>query len=115
MAVITATRRYTFQAVHALHVGVHREHLHGHSYGLEVSYRGAGQSEIDAAVESLILRELHGRELGGELDPATGEVIVEWIHQRLGSSPVGPKIVAVALQETRKNRFVSARSEAAFV
>ncbi|MBX3022287.1 MAG: hypothetical protein KF799_11495 [Bdellovibrionales bacterium] len=112
---VTTTRRYSFKSVHALHVGLHRERTHGHEYALEVSFENHSASAVDEAVESLVLKRLHGHELGGELDPATGEVLVEWIHRRLRNSTVGLAIVGVALQETRKNRFVSSLSEARFV
>lgn len=101
--------------MHALNTGVHRERRHGHEYGLEVSFQGCTIAAMDAEVETAILSEVHGRELKSPLDPATGEVLVEWIHSRLQRGPLGDFVRAVAIQETRKNRFVSSKSEARFV
>ena len=110
---LTTTRRYSFQSVHALHVGVHRERRHGHQYFLEVSFSGCEVSQVDSEIGGILSR-LHGFELTGELEPATGEHLVEWIHSRL-SPGLGSHLKAVALQETRKNRFISSASEARFV
>lgn len=115
MALSTTTRRYSFKSVHALHVGVHRERTHGHEYNLEVTFAGAPAHAVDEQVEALVSAQLHGRELGGELDPATGEVLVDWVHRKLVSGPLASCVLAVAIQETRKNRFVSSLSEARFV
>ena len=115
MALSAVTRSYWFKSVHALHVGLHRERTHGHEYGLEVSFRGCPAADVDAEVAVSVMPSLHGRELGGELNPATGEVLVEWIHRRLLAGPLAAHILAVCLQETRKNRFVSSLSEARFV
>jgi len=115
MAVSTTTRRYSFKSVHALHVGLHRERKHGHEYDLEVTFAGADTRAVDEQVEALILARVHGHELTGELEPATGEVLVDWIHAELLRSPLSVCVLAVALQETRKNRFVSSKSEARFV
>lgn len=115
MAVSTTTRRYSFKSVHALHVGLHRERTHGHEYNLEVTFSGASVASVDEQVEALILSHVHGHELSGELDPATGEILVEWAHRELAKSALSKNILAVALQETRKNRFVSSMSEARFV
>lgn len=107
---LTVTRRYAFRSVHALLVGEHRERRHGHAYGLEITCSaGVDGDRLDQLVLERVLARLHGRELGQELEPATGEVIVEWIDERLRASGVAP--LAVCLQETRKNRFASARSE----
>lgn len=115
MGRVTITRRYAFHSVHSLVTGVHREKRHGHQYYLEVCFAGRDVAAIDQIVEAEILPHVHGRELRGELEPATGEHLVEWVHARLNASPVGPAIVACALQETRKNRFVSAASEPTYV
>ena len=115
MARVTSTRRYQFQSVHSLHVGALSEHLHGHDFQLEVTVRGGEIQAVDEWVEHEILAAVHGRELNSLLDPATGEALVEWIDQRLRQSPWAEKLIGVALQETRKNRFVSARSEVEIV
>jgi hypothetical protein len=111
------TRRYHFQSVHSLTTGLHREIEHGHGFGLEVSFLGGVEpARVDAIVREKILSVLHARNLNSVLSPATGEVLVEWAHARLLDSPeLSPFLRAVCLQETRKNRFVSSRSEVDFV
>lgn len=108
------TRRYSFQSVHSLDSGPLRERHHGHHYLLEVSFTGNDVNFADSVVEDLIARELHARELSA-LNPSTGEHIVDWVHGRLAVGPLGSRLRAVALQETRKNRFVSAMSEERYV
>ena len=107
------TRRYAFQSVHSLSSGARQERLHGHAYFVELSFTGREIDGADAAMAP-VLRELHGRELRF-LRHSTGECLVDWIHERLLSTPFAPRLRAVALQETRKNRFVSARSERRYV
>jgi hypothetical protein len=80
---------------------------------LEVSFSGVDVAAVDRLVELRILPRLQARELRGEFEPATGEVLVEWIHAHLRD--LGPCLHAVAIQETRKNRFISQDSEARFV
>ena len=108
------TRRYSFQSVHALNSGVLRERKHGHHYELEVSFEGRDIDGVDAVVKQLVLDRLHAREIT-VIPHSTGEALVNWIHERLAESTLGKSIRAVALQETRKNRFVSARTEAFYV
>lgn len=107
------TRRYPFQSVHALHAGAVVERAHGHQYFLEVSFDGRDIDGADQVVETLISR-LHATEIK-EISPSTGEMIVEWIDTQLRGGPLAPRLRAVALQETRKNRFVSHRTEAKYV
>lgn len=109
------TRRYVFRSVHALLTGPQKERRHGHQYALEVTTTGDAWA-VDGLVKEKILKVLDGRDLTGFIEPATGEVLVDWIHREL--EKVGMKnaeIVAVALQETRKNRFVSAKSDGRYV
>lgn len=107
------TRRYPFQSVHALHAGAVVERAHGHQYFLEVSFSERDVDGADLVVEKLI-SQLHATEIT-EVNPSTGEMIVEWIDSQLRSGPLAPRLRAVALQETRKNRFVSSRTEAKYV
>jgi 6-pyruvoyl-tetrahydropterin synthase len=110
MALSAITRRYSFRAVHSLSSGAHPEKSHGHEYIFEVSFEKALVADIDRTVEDKIVRVLHGSDLTRTIFPATGEMIVEWIQTQLDTTPLRAKILGVALQETRKNRFVSARS-----
>lgn len=108
------TRRYSFQSVHALHAGALVESAHGHQYFLEVSFEGRDIDAVDAVVEPLVADHLHAREIS-EIKPSTGEAIVEWVDRRLRESSIAPRLRSVALQETRKNRFVSADTESKYV
>jgi 6-pyruvoyl-tetrahydropterin synthase len=106
------TRRYSFQSVHTLQSA--KEERHGHQYFLEVSFSGREIDTADAVVENTILKRMHGRELL-EFAHASGEYLVDGIHELLMKTELAPRIRAVALQETRKNRFLSKYSEARFV
>ena len=104
------TRRYAFQAVHKLDVPHAPERTHGHEFFLEVSFTG----DVDQADTLIapVLKRLHGQDLGF-IRPPSGENIVDWIHNQL--SVLGPRLKAVALQETKKNRFISGASELRYV
>ncbi|MGZ3723609.1 MAG: 6-carboxytetrahydropterin synthase [Bdellovibrionales bacterium] len=115
MALSATTKRYSFRGVHSLTSGVHREKYHGHQYFLEVSFEKCLLADIDHVVKEKILTVLDGHDLTKKINPATGEVIVEWIQAQLDATPLRAKILGVALQETRKNRFVSARSVAQLI
>ncbi len=112
MAVITFTSRYVFQSVHRLPAV--NENKHGHHFYLELSYRGADKAVADQSYREFVEPHFHGREVR-VVEPPTGEKMVEWIHAQLLKSPLAPFLVAVALQETEKNRYISSRSEVAFV
>ncbi len=115
MALTARTRRFSFRSVHCLLTGLRKERRHGHQYCLEVTTSGDSWS-VDGLVKEKIIKALDGRDLTGFIEPATGEVLVEWIHAQLDAVPLPEaEIVAVALQETRKNRFVSARSDERYV
>jgi hypothetical protein len=100
-----------FRTVHALVSGVHREEYHGHNCALEITFHKCEVAEVDREVQREVLSRLDAHDLGQVIQPPTGEVLVEWIHQQLEQSALKNKIIAVAVQETRKNRFVSARSD----
>src|SRR6478735_6486595 len=110
MALSATTRRYSFRGVHSLDSGVHREKYHGHQYFVEVSFEKCLIADVDRVVAEKILNILDGHDLTKTVHPATGEVLVEWIQTQLDATPLRAKILGVAVQETRKNRFVSARS-----
>lgn len=112
MALVATTRRFSFRSVHSLNNGVHREKIHGHQYSLEVTFYGSGAlDEVTAKVNELILARLDGHDLSQLMSASTGESLVEWIHERLVTEGgLKGKILGVALQETKKNRFLSGRS-----
>jgi 6-pyruvoyl-tetrahydropterin synthase len=113
MAVVTKTRSFVFRCVHALNSGPRREVRHGHEYKLEVTWvMGAVAGSVADSVTESVLNRLDRHDLTGLIEPATGEVIVEWIHAQLSNVP---GVVAVAIQETRKNRFISSRSDLRYV
>lgn len=112
MAELVWTRRYSFQSVHTLKVA--KEKRHGHQYFLEVSFRGGRVDEMDREVQRTVVDRMNGRELL-EFEHASGEFLVDGIHELLAKTGEGSRILAVALQETRKNRFVSRFSETRFI
>jgi 6-pyruvoyl-tetrahydropterin synthase len=112
MAELVWTRRYSFQSVHTLKVA--KEKRHGHQYFLEVSFRGGEVDKMDDEVQRSVVDKMNGRELL-EFSHASGEVLVDGIHELLKATAQGTRILAVALQETRKNRFVSKYSEPRFI
>lgn len=114
MVELNWTRRYSFQSVHQLETGAMRERAHGHQYFLEISFTGRDINAIDSVVNKEILSLLQSREISF-IHPSTCENVVNWIHQRLSTTHVASRIRAVALQETRKNRFISEMSEARYV
>ncbi len=114
MAVTTThTRRYVFQAVHRLNAL--NEGKHGHHFYVEISFSGGDRNLADLCFNDYVAAKLHGREISPHIAPPTGENIVEWIHGELLKSPLGPHLRAVRLQETDKNLYISAKSEARFV
>jgi 6-pyruvoyl-tetrahydropterin synthase len=112
MAVTHRTLCYRFRSVHQLDSGPQREQRHGHEYRLEVTSELTSTETLDRGVKSLILPALDKKDLTGVISPATGEVIVEWIESKLRELP---GLVAVAVQETRKNRFISSGSDRRYV
>lgn len=114
MAKLIWTRRYAFQSVHSLTSGARKERLHGHEYLLEVSFTGRDVNSVDEAVRSRILHFAHGRRLDF-LTNSTGESLVNWAHDQLTTSEIGPRLCAVHLQETRKNRFTSSATDSKYV
>lgn len=116
------TRRYYFRAIHSLD-GVCDDSgtplIHGHDYDLEVTLKGTpdpdsgwvlSRDEMDQIVEKCILIHFDKSNLNDILELSSGERAVNLIHKRLQSTPLGPKLHRIALQETAKNRFVSGRN-----
>ena len=107
------TKCYRFRAIHHLSLtgGLEAQHLfHGHNYDLEITLQGNTWSlrahEIDALVESLIIKRFDTSNLNDQIPQPTGEILCELIFDLLAQSFLGPHLQQVALQETRKNRFV---------
>lgn len=113
MGQVVLHRRYPFQAVHSLKH--HLERRHGHQYSLEIGFLPQASWKLaDQCVQATILDRLHAREID-VVEQATGENIVNWIHAQLQQTKLGPHLLSVALQETRKNRFVSAQTDIQYV
>ncbi len=110
MALIATTTRFSFRGTHSLITGARKEKRHGHQYYLEVTTAPRDQALAQNEVEVKILPELDRHDLTKLVTHSTGEWLVEWIYDRLQTTPLQGKILALALQETRKNRFVSGRS-----
>ncbi len=110
VALVALTQQFRFRAVHSLHIGEHKESLHGHDYYLEVTARPELREQIYRAVADVLLPQLDRTDLAKRFSASTGEVLVEWIHSQFDELGLGSSVLGVALQETRKNRFVSART-----
>lgn len=110
MALICSTRRFSFRAVHHLNVGAHIEAVHGHQYFVELSSTPEALAQVCDLFESKILPRLEGHDICQVVSPATGELIVEWIDNEFKKLGVSSSILGIAIQETRKNRFVSRRT-----
>ena len=110
---VELTQRYRFEAAHRLpHLPPDHKcfRLHGHSFEVEVSVRGAVDErmgwlvdfgEITAIVEPLLMRELDHRTLNEVpgLENATSEMLCLWLWRRL--EPVLPSsLAAITVHET---------------
>lgn len=90
---------------------------HGHSISLELSFRYKPsasdksshwlkwRSEIRSRLIKL-QRELDGNWIDDYLNPATSENLLLYIYKKLNERGESEGLVALALQETSKNRFV---------
>lgn len=110
---LTTTKRFTFQSTHRLEdLG---EQMHGHHFYVEVTLKDGEIEALDEVVHATILPELHGRNLSNLFAKPTGENLVQWIHETLLKSPLRSKVVAVTLEETKKNRFTSSMTPSRYV
>jgi hypothetical protein len=106
------TQRFVLQGVHVLFDPVHIEPKHGHEYTLQVSVEAkVGVELLLQTVQELIVKPWDKKDWSKMgLLQATGELLVEKFDEILRHSGIGALLVAVVLKETRKNRFVSAKS-----
>jgi 6-pyruvoyl-tetrahydropterin synthase len=109
----TLTRRYRIRGVHVLLDQKYHEPKHGHEYELHVTVASAAErSNLDAIVQNQILDNWDKQDFMTKgIWQTSGEMLVEEFDRILRASDLGPQLKAVVLKETRKNRFVSARSE----
>lgn len=115
MALVATTQRFSFRAVHSLHTGSRLEPRHGHQFFVEISYPSAAGAEVESVFKKQLGTRLDGQDLRLLVPVVSGEMLVEWIHEQLIQALSPEKILAVAIQETRKNRFLSARSDARWI
>jgi hypothetical protein len=106
------TKSFRLRGVHFLYDPNHNEPKHGHEYFLEVSVRAeVGRDRLQAVVEKEIVNVWDKQDWTKmDLQQASGELLVEEFDRRLRDSQIAKDLIAVALKETKKNRFVSARS-----
>ncbi len=121
------TRRYSLSALHQLgrpeltaqdntqHF-LHCEKLHGHEYSVEVTYSGPidplsglciKRETLDELVEERILSVFHGKNLSELLPYTSGEFLAREFLKRLRQDSRGKNIQLLAIQETKKNRFIA--------
>lgn len=97
------TKAYFARPLH--HLKNLEEGLHGHYCHVEISLARPFKSPIDEQIARMVIEPLDGKILNGLLKHPTGEEIISWVYQQLKELEWANQVVAVALQETRKNRF----------
>src|SRR5262245_11184831 len=109
------TRRYNLSLVHLIpedYVDENGSRLQGHDFKVEVTMRGELQSEtgeiinrehLDILIREVLIRKFDKTLINEYFKYGTGECIAAEFLQRLRSTEIGEKFVAVQLVETRKN------------
>ncbi len=120
------TQTFQFSALHTLHQPqlsaeenlknfAYCEQIHGHDYKLEVTWvasidKNSGliidRDEARKIVQDRLIKKVDKMDLNKVFPVTTGEVLIQEMFKILKNTPLGPKLKALALQETRKNRFV---------
>lgn len=118
MLTAVLTRRYEFRALHHLTKEAHHCHsVHGHNYHLEVSVEGAidprsglliNRQQLDETVNKKILEKWDRVDLNRFTEKTAGESLAAEIYHRLHQE-LGNCLIRVALQETKKNRFIATK------
>ncbi len=110
MTVLTQTFR--LRGVHFLYDPNHAEPKHGHEYFLEVSVKAeTGRDVLQEIVDREVIKKWDKKNwCEMKVQQATGERLVEEFDRILRKTELKKNLVAVALKETKKNRFVSALS-----
>ncbi len=125
------TTRYRLSALHLLarpelspeqnaqHF-VHCGKLHGHEYGLEVTWEAeidprsglcVQREKLNDLVEEKILKVFHKQKLNDIVSNTSGEFLAREFLTRLIREERGHSVVQVALQETHKNRFLCRKED----
>lgn len=105
----TTTFRIYFRISHSL-PQLGEVEKHGHSMSLEATFKNpqsdwlVWRSEVRARLKALEA-ELDGNWIDDYLEPATSENLLLWIFKKSIEWKI-EDLVALALQETAKNRFV---------
>lgn len=107
------TRRFRLRGVHFLYDHKHNEPKHGHEYELHVSVKtDILKSVLEEVVRAEILEKWDKKDFMTKgISQASGELLVEEFDKALRTSELKNSLVAVVLKETRKNRFVSSKSQ----
>lgn len=121
------TKSYRLRAIHSLHQpqfsddqnNYHFRHcgkVHGHEYKIEVSLRGELDSraqwvfdrdQLDQLVETHVIQPFDKTNLNVFFANTSGEALAHEFYKILKNTPIGPKLYSLAIQETRKNRFLA--------
>lgn len=97
--------------------GDHCNKIHGHNYRLEVTLKGEpdpvsglifSRDQLNQIVGQKILSVFNHQDLNKHMQHTSGEWIVSEWYRILKTTEIGPLLVSVQLQETAKNRFISA-------
>jgi len=112
---IELTMSFPLRAMHRLKTNAEDEPLHGHNYKIEIALGGELDTEaewlysrdlVDKIVRELVLDRFDKTYLNDILDKTSGEYLAKTFFEILKKSDMGPRLRRLALQETRKNRFV---------
>lgn len=91
--------------------------VHGHNYRLEVTIKGTpdpisglvfSRDHLDQIVSQKILSVFDRQYLNTHLEHTSGESLVSEWYKILKTTELGSQLVSIQLQETAKNRFISA-------
>lgn len=116
------TKRYRLSLTHSIpadFVSVDKTGVHGHDMLLEITINVGGEahepmscniSNLDQIVNETVITPLDGNHLNDTVEPATGEKLGEFIHNRLLQTAIGSKLQRILVVETRKNRFIIEKS-----
>jgi len=87
---------------------------HGHDFVIEVTVGGALDSKngvlparknLTEIVNATIVRPLDGQKLNDFVEPASAERLGEYVFNQLKATEIGPELIGVQINETRKNRY----------
>ncbi len=119
---IYLTKVYQLKSAHMLEheLKINSGKTHGHTYQIEITVQGEpdpisgliiSRDHMDCVVKEHILDVYDHTFLNDKLDHTSGEWIASEWYKRLKGTTLGAQLVCIQIQETAKNRFLSAAVE----